>query len=96
MSSKAFQLVEKLVFRQAVAVEKGSGMAASPKGEVLSISEAEGFNLRPKAYKGTSMGEKTSNKRKYYFQSSVFWLPLEGAVGHSETEGVLKGGYRDL
>ncbi len=39
-------------------------MAASPAGEVLSVNEAEGFNLRLKAYKGTSKGEKTSNKRK--------------------------------
>ncbi len=38
-------------------------MTASPAGEVLSVSEAEGFNLRLKVYKNTSKSEKTANKR---------------------------------
>ena len=33
-------------------------MTASPAGEVLSVSEAEGFNLRLKADKDTSKSEK--------------------------------------
>ena len=39
-------------------------MAAAPVGEVLSVSEAEGFELRLKVYKDTSKSEKTANKRK--------------------------------
>ena len=39
-------------------------MAASHSGEVLSVSEAEGFNLRMKVYTDTSKSEKTANKRK--------------------------------
>ena len=50
---RVFQFVEKLVFR---------------KLNRLSRKEAEWRFLRPKAYKGTSMGEKTSNKQKLYFR----------------------------
>ncbi len=40
-------------------------MAASHSGEVLSVSEGEGFNLRLKVYTDTSKSEKTANKRNF-------------------------------
>ena len=40
-------------------------MSASHSGEVLSVSEAEGFNLRLKVYTDTSKSEKTANKRNF-------------------------------
>ena len=49
---RVFQFVEKLVFR---------------KLNRLSRKEAEWRFLRPKAYKSTSMGEKTSNKQNIIF-----------------------------
>ncbi len=50
--------------------------------------EAEWRFVRPKAYKGTSMGEKTSNKRKYIYQFSVIFL--------RKCHLLFKGGYEDL
>ncbi len=55
-------------------------MIASPAGEVLSVNEAEGFNLRLKVYEETSISEKKANKRKVI----VFYVGRRVAVPYNK------------